>query len=86
VILAANFAIALRGEYYEDEKGVIIPTSTTNGFNTFGTSLNVDYSPTNNLLLRIEGRYLNSKDKIFAKDALLKNNNSALTFSASIGF
>jgi hypothetical protein len=86
VIPAANLAIALRGEYYKDKTGVIIPTFTANGFDTFGASLNFDYSPTNNLMLRIEGRYLNSKDKIFPKETLLQNNNSAVTFSASISF
>jgi hypothetical protein len=86
VIPVSNLAIALRGEYYKDKTGVIISTGTANGFDTFGASLNFDYSPTNNLLLRIEGRYLNSKDKIFPKETQLKNNNSAATFSASINF
>lgn len=86
VIPAPNFAVSLRGEYYKDKKGVIIPTSSLNGFDTFGTSLNLDYSPTNNLLLRIEGRYLHSKEKIFLKESQLKSNNSAVTFSASISF
>ncbi len=82
----SKLAFALRSEYFKDKFGVIIPKFTTNGFDTFGASLNLDYSPTNNLLLRIEGRYFNSKDKIFLKETSLQNNNSALTFSASIDF
>ena len=34
--LTNKWAVALRGEYYSDENGVIIATGTTNGFKTIG--------------------------------------------------
>ncbi len=81
-----KWAVALRGEYFSDENGVIISTGTANGFKTIGGSLNIDYLPMKNVALRLEGRYLNSKDAIFNKDNILKDNNSAVTFSTAIGF
>lgn len=82
----SNWAFALRGEYLSDENGVIIGTGTPNGFKTFGGSLNIDYLPQPNVALRLEGRYLNSKDAIFTKEGLARDNNTAITFSTAIGF
>ena len=84
---ADHWAIALRGEYYSDEQGVIISTGTPNGFKTSGFSANVDYLPVKNIALRLEGRMLNSKDDIFIKNnENLTANNTAVTFSAAVSF
>jgi hypothetical protein len=82
----AQWAIAVRGEYYSDEHGVIIPTGTENGFKTSGVSANVDYLPVKNIALRLEGRLLNSKDNIFTKKESTTNINTAVTFSAAVSF
>ena len=63
--------LAARGEYYSDEKGVIIVTETPNGFKTYGFSANFDYLVADNVMFRIEARNLSSKDEIFTKDKLL---------------
>lgn len=81
-----QWAFALRGEYYSDENGVIIATGTANGFKTSGLSINADYLPVSNLALRVEGRWLKSKDEIFIKDGTPKDNSTAITFSAAISF
>ncbi len=81
-----KYAIAVRGEYYADKKAVIIGTGTANGFKTFGCSLNADYAPGGNVLLRIEGRTLNSKDAIFKKGNTIVKNNSIVTTSIAISF
>jgi hypothetical protein len=60
-------SVSTRAEYYSDKKGVIIPTSTTNGFKTLGLSANVDYAIQENAVWRIEARTLKSRDKIFEK-------------------
>lgn len=78
--------IAARVEYYCDKYGVIIPTATINGFQTWGWSLNVDYSPTPNISARIEGRVLTSKDKIFTKANDITNNNGFITGSIAVSF
>jgi hypothetical protein len=82
----SNWAFAFRGEYFSDANGVIIGTGTPNGFKTTGASVNVDYSPLTNVLLRLELRHLTSKDEIFEKEATNSRNNTAITFSTAIGF
>lgn len=81
-----KWAIAVRGEYYSDEHGVIISTGTEHGLKTTGVSANIDYLPVGNVVLRIEGRHLASKDKIFVKNESGTANNTAVTFSAAVSF
>ncbi|WP_285547211.1 outer membrane beta-barrel protein, partial [Dyadobacter frigoris] len=78
--------IAARGEYYADEKGVIISTGTPNGFKTFGYSANFDYLPAQNVMFRLEARAFNSKDDIFSKDAGTSNQNYFVTTSVALSF
>ena len=91
-ILIAQYSInktlktAIRAEYYEDEQGIIIPTSTPNGFKTAGLSLNFDYSPTKNIIFRLEGRWLKSKDTIFETKSTFTDNNFILATSIAIRF
>lgn len=83
---ASKIRIAARGEYYSDEKGVIIPTGTPNGFKTYGYSLNLDYLITDNVMWRIEGRSLSSRDKIFLMDDKPTTENYFITTSLAISF
>ncbi|MDM1459519.1 porin [Myroides odoratimimus] len=66
--LTDNWRVAARAEYYADKDGVIINTGTTNGFQTWGYSVNVDYQITEGVLWRAEVRSLNSKDAIFMRN------------------
>jgi len=77
-----KFSMAVRGEYYQDKKGVIISTGTENGFRTFGYSLNADYQILPNLVWRTEIRNLNSKDAIFIRRRGEFNNNSLTATTA----
>ena len=81
---ADKWAFALRGEYFNDQHGVII--ASAGGFKTFGASFNIDYYPVKNALLRLEYRYLNSANPVFIKDGLPRDNNTAISFSTSIAF
>lgn len=76
-----KFSLTARGEYYQDEAGVIIATGTQNGFKTFGYSLNADYAIMPNLVWRTEIKNLNSEDAVFVKrnEALSSNNFSVIT-------
>lgn len=78
--------IAARGEYYSDEKGVIIATGTTNGFQTLGYSINFDYAIRDNIVWRIEGRGFTSKDEIFTLDKEAGKQNYCLTTALAISF
>ena len=86
VNLNNQWALTARGEYYVDQHGVIIATGTTNGFQTTGYSLNLDYKIRENAIWRIEGRTLNSKDNVFSKDGVAVNTNTFLTTSLAISF
>ncbi|MND55228.1 hypothetical protein D3C80_463050 [compost metagenome] len=81
-----KFTIAARGEYYQDENGVVISTGTPNGFKTFGYSLGVDYAPLKNILFRIEGKNFSSKDDVFSRNNEPVSNNGFVTASMALGF
>ena len=66
--LTDKWRVAARAEYYCDKEGVIIGIDTSNGFQTWGYSVNVDYQITDEVLWRIEARSLNSKDAIFMRN------------------
>lgn len=83
---AEKHNLAIRAEYYNDENGAIIGTGTPNGFKTWGYSINYDYLIRKNILWRIEGRGLTSKDKIFIGNEKLGNNNFFITTSLAIAF
>lgn len=84
--LNKTWKTTIRAEYYQDEKGIIIPTGTKNGFQTIGLSFNLDYSPAQNIICRIEGRWLNGKDKIFETRTTPTNNNFIVGTSLAIKF
>jgi hypothetical protein len=77
---------AVRYEYYKDKAGVIIPSSTINGFRLNGYTLCFDWKIVKNLLWRNELRLFNSPDNIFIKNNLPKNNNACLLSSLSWWF
>jgi len=82
-----KLSIAARGEYYSDEKGVMIATGTANGFKTFGYSVNADYWILPNLVWRTELKNLSSKDDIFInRDNELKTNNFMVVTSLAVSF
>jgi hypothetical protein len=81
-----KLAISTRGEYYKDKNGVIIATGTANGFQTWGYSMNVDYSIQENVMWRIEGRGFSGKDATFYKEAVPTKTNFFLTTSLAISF
>lgn len=78
--------ISARGEIYMDPHEVFIQTGFKNGFQTAGYSLNVDFSPFKNLMLRIEGRGLASKDAVFIRSGLPTAQNYFLTSAINVKF
>lgn len=69
--LADKLSATLRGEYYYAERGVIIrsirPQALDADFRVAGGSLNLDYAPASNVVVRAEGRYLNGRRGVFAR-------------------
>lgn len=79
-----EWAIAVRGEYYSDEQGVMIATGTPAGFKTGSASINIDRSFGDNFLWRTELRTMKSKDAIFIKRSTPVKNNTAITTSFAL--
>lgn len=86
LVLNEKTVIAVRGEYYGDEKGVVITTGTENGFKTTGLSANFDYQIASCALWRFEVRNLTSRDKIFVRGEELSKSNTYVTTSLAISF
>ena len=59
-----KYSTALRAEYFHDKNGVLINQRGL-GFKTYGLSSNLDYSVTQNALLRVEARWLSSDENVF---------------------
>ncbi|KQC00741.1 porin [Pedobacter sp. Hv1] len=81
-----KWAIAGRFEYYQDKNGVFIATETPNGFQTKGYSLNLDYAPISNAVVRLEGKLYDSKDQIFTRNTNAVNQNATITASIAVAF
>ena len=81
-----KWALAGRFEYYEDANGVIIATGTPDGFKTSGYSMNIDYLPVSNAVLRLEGKVFDSKDKIFTRELIPVNHSASITASIAVSF
>ncbi|CAM4059746.1 Putative beta-barrel porin-2, OmpL-like. bbp2 [Pedobacter westerhofensis] len=82
----SKWALAGRVEYYKDKNGVIIATETPNGFQTTGYSMNIDYAPVSNAVVRLEGKVYDSKDKVFTRDMNPVKNSATLTASIAVSF
>ena len=78
--------VAARGELYMDPHGVVIATGTANGFQTLGYSVNLDYLPRKNVLLRAEFRGLSSRDAVYKMHSGMSSQNYAITASVCYGF
>lgn len=83
---ASGNNISARLEYYNDENAVIISTGSSSGFKTWGYSLNYDHLVKDDIILRIEGKNLYSKAKIFQREDGFTNNNFSLAAAVAISF
>lgn len=81
-----KWALAGRAEYYQDKDGVFISTGSANGFKTTSYSLNIDYAPISNAVIRLEGKLYDSKDQIFVRNLRNVNQNASITTSIAISF
>ncbi len=89
-VLSNKVALAVRGEYYNDEKGIIVPVpagaGTLNGFKTTGISANFDYQVRPNAVWRFEVRSFASQNEIFAKEGEFSKTSACLSTSLAIRF
>jgi len=85
-VLHPQWSVSMRGEYYTDKRGVIIPTGTPENFQTASGSVNLDFAASPNVLWRLELRLFSSKDKIYPSEAGPKSTDGFLAASAAISF
>ena len=81
-----KIAAALRLEYYSDPTGIIIPLPNEAPFKTKGFSLNVDYLQNENVMLRLEGRWLQSKQEMFSYQHKAVKDNFFIVSSMAVKF
>lgn len=89
--LAERWSATLRGEYYYADRGVLIarlsPYPADADFRVAGGSLNLDYLPTANVAVRVEGRYLKARNAIFEQENnALATGYGNLTTSIALAF
>ncbi|MBK9106907.1 MAG: outer membrane beta-barrel protein [Saprospiraceae bacterium] len=78
-----TWATALRGEYYRDIDRIIV-SSSSKGFTVSGISINLDYAPLENILCRVEGRWLHGVHQIFNEPENQDRNNFSMTASFAL--
>jgi hypothetical protein len=89
--LGPRWTTALRGEYYYAQYGVVVrylaPTPAQRDFFVRGASLNFDYAPSAHVLVRLEGKFLNSQNTRFpTTDATPARNYGNLTSTVALSF
>lgn len=80
---AENWAVAGRYEYYKDT--MIVNSTNADGFKVSGYSLNIDYSPIKNAMLRLEGKIYQG-DEQFIRNTRSVDYNSSISTSLAISF
>ncbi len=81
-----QFATGMRAELFRDKNGVLINSTSTNGFNAKAASLTIDYAPVNKVLFRIEGKVLNTDEAAHEQTGIQTNQSVILTSSLAISF
>lgn len=82
--LSPKWQTALRLEYYDDQDNVMVSTANQQSFQTAAASINFDFSPSENIKLRLEARLLQSPNEIFVKEVNLTNQNLFIGTSIAI--
>lgn len=85
-VINDKWSACLRGEYYHDPNNVVITTLNNKGFETYGYSLNLDYTPYPNIWLRIEGKQLNCNTDAFIHQSKSSKTVNQLVTSLAVSF
>lgn len=89
-VLSDKTALAVRGEYYNDENGVIIRVANSNGtakgIKATGVSANFDYQVRLNVVWRFEIRNFASEDELFVRKDVFSKTNTFMATSLAVSF
>ena len=89
-VLSDKVALAVRGEFYNDENGIITRVAnsngTANGLKATAVSANFDYQVRSNVAWRFEVRNFASEDKLFVKKDVFSKTNTFMATSIAVSF
>jgi len=77
-ILNKQLRTAARIEYFFDEAGVMIPLNDSQTFSNLGYSVNLDYSPLSNIMIRVEWRSFVNRTAYFPIATSYSNQNHSI--------
>lgn len=80
---ADRWKIGGRLEHYSDPHGIIVPISSSI-FRLSGASFNIDYSPSEQSLIRFEARGFSAEDAIFIRRRTMSRYNGFFVLSCSV--
>lgn len=83
-LISAQFATAVRLEYFIDGDQVMVTTGTARGFSTGGATFSFDYLPEAAYRLRLEYRNFFSRDAIYRSGEGMKAQEHIITMAASL--
>lgn len=78
--------LSLRAESFQDLDQIVIVTNTPYGFDGIGGSIGFDQSLADEILWRMELRYLKASEDIFPKESTLASENWTVTTSWALSF
>lgn len=77
--ISSSNTVSARVEYFRDYNSIfIIPVTGVSGFDCYSYTLGFSHNVTNNVMVRLEGRYFNSTRDVFFDDNLLPTNSALL--------
>lgn len=82
----SRWSMAARAEYYSDRQSILIAPVNNTGFRAGGFSLNLDYSLTNNIQIRAEGKTYLGKEAVFQRRNEYSRNNPGFIIVVNAGF
>ena len=75
---------AIRVEYFQDKESVITTQQSQSEIQLTAASINIDYSPSKNVICRIEGRWLNNKNDFLGSRITPSRDNYIFATSISL--
>ncbi|MBU1188218.1 MAG: porin [Gammaproteobacteria bacterium] len=85
--LTDQWAVAMRMEYFRDVNEVLVNSVTGRGIGVWGVSWNIDWRASDNVMLRLETRWLNNREPVFEReDGTLNDDSGSLLASVAFEF
>jgi hypothetical protein len=85
--ITGQLSVTGRVEYFNDpDEAQITPITNVNGFESYSSSLGLNYKLTENVLVRLEGRTFFSDSDVYIRDDRPLKNSHTITSNITIWF